>query len=432
MSVEPVQSDCLPATPGRTLLPGVLLILLVVVYAALAPQTARHEDKDWSHLWLAGRMVVDGHSQQLYDPDVQYEVYRQADPLGRAPSVWERRYLILGCFNYPPPAALYYAAYAWLPMGTAAVLHAYVTIGLALATAWLLARSLAGRVAWTTVAVAVLVYPPFFVNLSLGQNAVVTLAVLAGAWYLFNKQRDLLGGMVLGLLICKPNWLFAVGWIPLIYGRWRMLAGMILGAGAAGAATALCLGAGPFVDYLDQFRKVANLHDLADYHLDVKYNALALFRKWLGIGSAASILGWTAAGVLILATWRVTRGGWQPGKPDFHRTWACCLLTALWINPHLNYYDLLPVALVVAAAAADWKSLHRSGRLAGVALLLLVYAAVPWDEVWTWRRVLPVPSLTILALWCWFAWGLRQRSEVRQQVEITGTGKPTNAWPAAT
>ena len=404
--------------------PGVLVTwsvfaVTLLMYLLLAPQTAGHEDKDWTHLWLGGRMVAVGRAADLYDPEQQVAVYRRADPQGNPPPVWEDRNRMFGCFNYPPPAALAYALVAWLPVGTAAVVQAYLNIALALAVAWLLAAALGRPCRGVAFALAVLAYPAFFINLSLGQNAVFTMAVVLVAWCLCERRRDLAAGLVLALLVCKPNWLFAVAWIPLVHARWRMVAGMTAGVTAVVVATALILGVEPFWDYAAVFRKVASLQDVPGYYLDVKYSALGLFRKWFGPGRAADLIGWASCLAMVLATWRVTRGCWKPGTPAFRRAMACCLAACLWVNPHLNYYDLLLTAPCAAVALLDWPQLHRRARVAVLVVVALAYVAVPWDEAWGWRRIVPVPSFAIVVLWGWFAYRLAGIADPQPQPERT-------------
>ncbi|MFQ5489335.1 MAG: glycosyltransferase family 87 protein, partial [Phycisphaerae bacterium] len=188
-------------------LPWALLLLLVAGYAALAPLTAGHDDKDWSHLWLGGRMVVAGRSADLYDPQAQVAVYRQADPNGNPPKVWAPRNDVLGCFNYPPPAALAYATLAWLDMPTAAVVHAFLNVAVAVLVAFWFCRHVGRGEHGATMALAVLAYPAFFVNLSIGQNAVWSTSVGVVGGILIWRRLDLMGGVVLGLLCLKPNWL---------------------------------------------------------------------------------------------------------------------------------------------------------------------------------------------------------------------------------
>lgn len=41
-----------------------------------------------------------------------------------------------------------------------------------------------------------------------------------------------------------------------------------------------------------------------------------------------------------------------------------------------------------------------------MAMGLFVYVAMPVDHSWSLGSVLPLPSLSILAVWGWFAWRL--------------------------
>jgi len=404
----------LPRAPAQflRLVPPALLLAALGMYGLLAPLTAHRQDADWSHLWLGGRMVAVGRANELYRPETQIEVFRRSNPAGEPPAVWRPRNDILGCFNYPPPAAVGYALIAWLPMGTAAIVNAYASIFLAVLAALLLAAARPGLGA-SALGLAILAYPPFFVNLAIGQNAAYSLAVLLVAWALAARGRDLGAGLVLGLLVCKPNWLVAVGWIPLVHGRWRLLAGMALGGGTVVLATAAVVGVQPFLDYRLLFSKVARIHELPFYDLDIKYSGVGLFRKWLGATSPwASAVAWIGNGAVIFLTWRATRGQWRPGEPMFHRLMACSLLAALWINPHLNHYDLLPLAPCLVVLVRDAATLGRRAWFAAILLALLNYAAVPWDQSWPMnvRLVAPIPTFALLAAWAWLWRRCRSRS----------------------
>jgi hypothetical protein len=179
---------------------------------------------------------------------------------------------------------------------------------------------------------------------------------------------------------------------------------MCLGAAGVLGATLILLGPRPFVDYADLFGKVSQVNQIPGYRLSLQYNGLGLFRKWLGAGStAADVLGGGSCILLALVTWRVCRGAWQPGTRRFQLMMACSLMAALWINPHLYYYDLVPAAICLVPLVLDWKMLGRTGRAVAVLVSIFTYAAVPWDRLWSWGTVFPVPCFAILALWGWFA-----------------------------
>ena len=397
----------------RLVILGPLLLVALYWYGAkLAPLTAQFDNKDFSHLWLGGRMVVSGHAKDLYSPQIQELVYRESNPAGESPRVWTEHFREVGCFYYPPPMAWFYALTAWLPLATAAVANAYINILLVLALSWWLSRGALNRPAWSAVCLAVLAFPPFFENLALGQNAVLTTAIITAGWALCGWRRDLGAGVVLGLLACKPQWLLAVAWIPLVHGRWRVLAGMIAGAAALNLAMVAVTGPDPFVLYAHRVIELSNMYREPGYVLALQYSGLSVFRKWLGLGAMADWLGWGTAVLLVGITWWATREHWRPGTLEFRRLWACSLLVSLWINPHLFQYDLLLMVPCLVAIGSDWNSLMRWEKAIAAVLFVVGYVALPWDHSWRFGRLIPVPNAAILANWAFLVWLLGQQRRI--------------------
>ncbi len=373
---------------------GAAIVLLAVVVTLCYAATSHipgQLDKDWVHLWTAGRTVSSGHLDELYVPAVHHEILRATYPDGIPERIWPARNQRLGVFFYPPQAAFYYAAVGWLPRATAGMVNALVTLGLTLGIAALVARVSGALQA--TVLLALLLYPPFFFNYSLGQNAILTAAVIVVAWWLASRHRDLLAGIALGLLVCKPNWLVAVAWVPVIHGRWRMVCGVIVGASFMTVCVFALAGIGPLQAYVDLVPQVMALPQESGYTLQLKVSALGLFRKWLGAGTAADLWGYGSALIVGLVTWWVTYGLW--GR-DPRRLWTCSILASLWINPHLNNYDLVLVAAVLPVL---WQS-EFVARHWLMIIGFAAYLACPIDDRWPWWRTVPLPCLALLAVWC--------------------------------
>ncbi len=409
----------------RRKLLGVLLwtalLLVMVQYCLVAPRAGlrTNQNKDFSHLWIGGRMIVSGHAGQLYNPSIQKQAYRDADSAENPPAVWLERNEVVGCFFYPPPTAVAYSALAWMPMRTAAIVQAYLNIVLGVLIAWYFARRIHGGVPVAAAGLAILVYPPYFVTVALGQNSVVTMGLVLFAWGMCNRRRDFGAGLLLGLLICKPNWLLAIGWIPLIHRRWGLLMGMVCGATAVVGGSILVTGVEPFLSYTGLLRSLAGLHEMDGYNLKLTYNGLSVFRKWLGAGTAVELLGWCSSAIMVVVTWRVTRGQWKPGTMDFQRLMGCCLIASLWINPHLFYYDLVLTVACIMLMGAAWPQLDRRGRTLTAALIILGYLAIPLDDHCSWGHLIPIPSFATLAIWLWFCWHIlseRRRSLQRSSV----------------
>lgn len=379
----------------------ILLCGLVLLYGLfLSPRTGQREDKDFTHLWLAGRMIVVGQARELYNPQIQVMVYSMVDPQATEPPAWNERYRLLGCLNYPPPAAVYYSMLAWMPLQLASIVNAYATLVLTLVVAFVFARALEPPVAWAVPGIALLLYYPYFANFALGQNAVLTAALLVGSWYCFKHNEDLWAGFLIGILIVKPNWLFAVGWIPLVHGRWRAVLGIISGAMFTCLSSMIITGPGPFVDYVDQLLLVSRLHELPGYQLDLKFSALGMFRKWFGVSRTADLAGWTSAVMVVLITLLSTCRRWRVQGGGLDRVLTCSLLAALWINPHLNHYDLTLMALLILPLVMH---LHPQGKQwVPVCLwIIVIYAVTILDHYVASLRVLSLPSLVLLMTWAW-------------------------------
>ncbi len=408
---------------------GLAWVAVLSIYVvSLAPITSSHDDSDFNHLWLAGRMIVTGHANQLYDPVVQEQVYRLADPEGKPPKVWHGRYDILGCFNYPPPAALLYVLFAWLPFAQGAVLNAYFNLALILLVAWWIARFLLDRASWIVVSLALLVFPPFFGNLAIGQNAVVTTAILVGGWALAHHRRDFAAGLLWGLMAYKPQWFVAVAWIPLLHGRWRMLAGMAIATVVLFGGSALLIGTRPFFDYVEQFQRVSRIHEMPNYQLFLQFNALSVFRKWFGIGSWATAVGWLSAAIVGVTTAWATWRRWKPATPAFHDLMSCSLLAALWINPHLNFYDLLVVAPCVLVLVRKLRELPNRSKWSAIGCVLICYGIMGWvveNPKADWAMLFPLPSFLLVGLWGLFVY--RMRSSARSTLSQTGTPATTSS-----
>ncbi len=386
----------------QALLLPALAIAVLTAYFFLSNLPGRY-DKDWVHLWTGGKMVVTGHGSDLYNPQLHHEILLETYA-GEVPEeVWPLRNQRLGVFFYPPPAAFYYAAIAWLPRGVGCGVNACLCVVFAAWNAWLLRDLTGGKVSWAAGTLVILAFPPFFANYALGQNAMLSMTVVVTAWWLAERDRELLAGMLIGLFVCKPNWLAAVGWIPLVHGRWRLLAGIAAGGAATILATVAVIGTEPFIAYVDLFRQVAAMHELPGYVLRLKCSSLGMFRKWFGVGHTADVLGWGCAGLVGLITVWLVRGRWKPGTVEGRTAMACCLMAALWVNPHLNDYDLMLMAAGAAVMVADFGSLARRSKCIAVAVLLFCYAADPWDHSWSLANVLPLPSFALLAMWAWFA-----------------------------
>jgi hypothetical protein len=94
-----------------------------------------------------------------------------------------------------------------------------------------------GRI-WTPIAcMFLLLYPGFQPGLTLGQNHVVSLAIVMVGWAMACRGKFYWGGLIWGLLAFKPVWAVVFGLVPLLMWRPRFLFGMATTGFALCAAT---------------------------------------------------------------------------------------------------------------------------------------------------------------------------------------------------
>lgn len=221
-----------PRPTTTSLARALLLLCAAVLLANLVAQPFRaltHQNQSDYLAFSAGARILHGGSACLYCPDKVAAV--EADQLGFTP---QGPGFPLGYYN-PPLVAWVLQPISQLPLraGLAVFL---LTSGAALGAAAMLARRrLRGRVE-PKIAAAVLVGGlaslPGAETIALGQwDAILLLAALA-ALAAVDRGWFFIGGLLLSVLLMKPQLPWLV--IPALVAaqRWRMLAGVAAGAGA--------------------------------------------------------------------------------------------------------------------------------------------------------------------------------------------------------
>ena len=354
---ESRSEDAPPEGPSLWL---VALLTATVLAGLLTAPAAGARDGDFVHLWLGGHALWSVGPSALYDP-VQHRMLLEAVFGGAPPdALWAGRNDLLGAFFYPPPMALPYALFGALPLRVAATAHAMVAVVGAVCAGWTVARlSGLGRVA---AIVLVLTTPALFHNHVLGQNGVWTLLAMGLGGWLLARKSDLLGGMVLGLLLCKPSWLLAVGWVPVVLGRTRAVVGMAISALGLVVLSSLVPGLEAWGRWLELLPRLAALDQAGDYPLHLQYSLWGLARRVVGLGRWGDLLGAFLSLVLVVLTTarlRHTQASWSARI-------ALGLCAASLVNPHLHPYDVTGGIFAVAVLLA-----RPATRRTGWVLLVL-------------------------------------------------------------
>ncbi len=393
------------------------LVALAVAHVFAVP-IAAGRNGDFVHLWAGGRALQQGGGAALYDPRWHKALITEA--LGALPpDLWSSRNDALGAFFYPPATGLVYAPLGALPLPVAAGVHAVLVLVAGALAAVGLGRLLGGP-SLLVRALLIFTFPSFFFGFALGQNGVFALLALVCGGLLWKGGRPFLAGLLLGLLALKPGWWLAVALVaPLATRSGRLMGGMVLGAFLLVVLGISALGPGSSLHYLDISRSLAGLHRLPDYPLHLQHDLLGLGRRLLG-PDRGSILGWGAAGVLVLLTaWRARH--LSPG-----RAWALVCLAVTLVNPHVHHYDLLPALVGAAALAAAWPDQPRGRRLLVLLAVLAHQGAFLVEIALDLDHRVSLPALAVLGLWALTGWGM-EASPGRPAWRRSPPGRPPGA-----
>ena len=163
---------------------------------------------DFSQVWTAGRMALDGRAAEVWNWDAHRAV--QEAFYGPALKEWYG-------WHYPPPFLLVATALATMPYLPALFAWQAATL---IPFAWLIRRYTGRPEAWLFVLAA----PVTLICLMHGHNGFLTALLLGGGLILLDK-RPFVAGLLLGCLVYKPQFALVLPLLLLVLWNWRAIAG---------------------------------------------------------------------------------------------------------------------------------------------------------------------------------------------------------------
>ncbi|MDP8979748.1 MAG: DUF2029 domain-containing protein [Acidobacteriota bacterium] len=334
----------------------VTVLVCCALWIALGSQIVGGARKhDFLHLYAGASFALEGRFADLQKPDILFAREREFVPSLDAwlPFVRPHFYALV----LAPLALMPYVTAFWVWVG----LQSALLVG-----CWYWAYRRWGPDALIFGAL----YLPTALGIASGQDCVMMLAILIGAYVLAERERDLPAGAVLALGMIKFHLFLLWPVIFLVQRRWRMLAGFA--AVVAGEIGLSLLLAGPsgIANYIALLRRkdLEHLNPSPERMIDV--HALAL-----NFGTESLLVrGLLVAAVVALAAW----ASW---RAPLWRWFAAATAGSLLIAPHVYGYDagmlLLPVWLAI------YNATDLGTRLAATALatpipFLMTLAGKPW------------------------------------------------------
>jgi hypothetical protein len=337
---------------------------------------------DFSNPYAAGTLVLQGRAADAYDPVRQHEAEK---------AVFGGREVPFYGWHYPPFFFAVAALVALVPYGW----------GLSL---WLIA-SFAGYLAairailprpevWLLAAG----FPAVLVNIGHGHNGFLTAALLGGALVLLDR-RPWLAGMLIGLLVYKPQFGVLIPLALLAERRWTTIAAAALTVAALVLASTLTLGPPIWHAFAESARFTQQVVlEQGDTGWEKIQSIFSAARMWGASLAVAYALQMTLGVVLALGViwlWRSDAG--------FDLKASALATASLLATPYVLDYDLMVLALSIAFFA-------RYGLTNGFRDYEITLLAAVWIVPLVTRSIaaatgIPLGLLLMLAL---FAFTLRR------------------------
>ena len=353
--------------------------------------------QDFLPLYVSARQIAQGRTNALYDQ--QAGVAAMKSIIGQANS---SRSMLSRLPNlYGPQVGLLFVPLARFSFTTAAWIWAVLSLAVFFACVYVIWRCCpALRTHSGMVVITALAFPPLFHFFVRGQLSALVLACFTAAFLAWRADRRWLGGVALGLLAFKPQFLAAIPLILLLSGAWREWTGLLASACAQLALARIYFGSAvmrAYIDTLFHFPRWIETAEPGIAHMQMHSlrSFWALLLPWprtalaLYVLSALVVVGWTVA-------------IWKSASPLAVR-FSALALAAVLINPHLFVYDLLVLAPMYLLLA-DW-TIANTGNSSAAAIHVLLYLAfvLPlFGPLSQWTHVqLSVP---VLAALLWTLW----------------------------
>ena len=284
-------------------------------------------------------------------------------------------------FPYPPVFLLLVLPFAKLPVGLS-LLFSQLTQFAALAVAL---RKLAPGKSYLFFLIGAFLAPAAANNVLAGSNAVLVTALIVGGIALL-KDRPLIAGALLGVVIFKPQF-FPLLPLALIAGKQgRALTGMAASIAALILLSMALFGPGLWLDWVNVYlhpQQVAGVNGTDWGH------------SWdESVSTCVALLGapaWLATAAQAVAVMTAAAMVWRAFATGHPQRLAILLCAALLASPHVSNYDLL---LLAVAGLVYLKTLPESSR----PLVLLLPLAAWIAPLFNPPKVMPLGLVTPLLI----------------------------------
>lgn len=375
---------------------AIALVGWIAVSDGLIDRNGKPIGTDFSNVYAAGTLTWQGRPADAYDPARQHAAEK---------AVFGGREVPFYGWHYPPfffAVAVLVAAvpYGWgLSLWLAASLTAYLAA----------IRAILPRPETLLIALA---FPAVLVNIGHGQNGFLTAALLGGALHLLDR-RPWLAGVLIGLLVYKPQFGILIPIALLASGRWSSISAAAATVAALAAVSLVTLGG----DVWHGFRESLTFSQTVLLEQGgtgwEKMQSVFSAVRMSGAGNQAA---YTVQAALALTLAASIAWLWQ-SDAAFELKAAGLATASLLATPYVLDYDL--VVLAIAIAFLVRHGLRRGFRDYEISLLAAAWIVPLLSRGIAGATGIPLGLMVLLAV---YAFILRRAVLDRARLAIGAAG----------
>jgi len=316
------------------------LVFLFATAHGLNDYQGRPLGTDFSNIYVAGTLALDGHPGAPYDPAL---LHARAQALFGAETPIYR-------WHYPPLFHLVAAALAAMPYLISLAVWQGVTLLFYLLTIRSIVRSSPNptrapaeqAIPERIVLLLALAFPAVFVNVGHGHNALLTAALIGSALVLLDR-RPIVAGILFGLLAYKPQFGLMIPLVLTATGRWRTIFAATATVAVMALAVTLVFGIDTWRAFLEFTAGSRSMIENGDAGWPLLQSPFAALRML----HAPAPLAYAAQGAITLGIAASLVWLWRSEADYALKAAALCLGTIL-ATPYCLDYDMTVLAPAIA------------------------------------------------------------------------------------
>ena len=363
-----------------TVLVTAIIILVISCLTPVGRKTVLGTDSghDYIAFYIVGKILNEYKPDQLYDLQLQYDLYHTLRPYSPAEEILP--------YPYPPFIALLFSPLARLPFVYSYLAWLFISLSLYMSGLILIFKSVHSipRSHLLPCFLLALSFEPFIMECWMGgQISSIGFLALALSFYLYQRNRNILSGLALGICLYKPTLLIIILPFLLLTRRYKILLGFTLCGFVLTLISVFAFGWHTCVNWTELTFRFARLTSAEDTIKMFKYIDLIAFLRLLfgEIGQTTRIIFyiiygiWFAYFISLLRKFRVE-------NRCFHELVIASILT--WtavLNIYFPIYDSIIVItsllLTIDACYGHFKNTSKTFNLQFKLFLILIYVT-PW------------------------------------------------------